>query len=188
MKTIKMNSQDLGLVGTIDTYQTYKGDSSDDYLIGVYNEEHGTDYGYDDFEWEYDLEQIVKDLAEVRAKRLEEDNSAVSCVKVVKTGSPQFYNYGTDWAIFEITYDDKKVEDYIEEHADDYKQWRVQANWAYNIDWREEGDKKKELEEMAKLSYFLNKTTYDYDEGWYYALAEDETGIYVENTKMGLKN
>ena len=186
MKTIVMNSQDLGRAGTIDTYQTFDGNGVEDIFVEDYNEEHGTGYTTDDFEWNYNWDNIVKCLAETRARALVNDSPAIQDVKVLKVGSPKYYNYSTDWARFEITYDDDKVNDYIEKNAEDYKEWRSR-NWATTIDWREEKDEKDKLEEMSRLDYFLNKTTYDYDEGWYWAVAEYEREIYMENLTMELR-
>ena len=114
MTTLRVNSQDLGEAGTIDTYTMYRGDDTDDMLINEYNEEHNTDYNYDDFEWDYNNKQIVKDFAELRAEMLESDD-AINSVKVLEPGSPKEYNYSTDWADFEIDYKERVVDDFCHE-------------------------------------------------------------------------
>ena len=185
MTTITVNSQDLGEVASIDTYQTYTSDGVEDMLINEYNEEHNTDYTYDDFNWEYDHETIVSELAEKRSAALESDSPAIQKCVPVASYSPKEYNYQTDSTDFEITYDENIVDEYIMEHDENYTEW-YHNNWAGTIEWRDEGDDKALLRKIAHLDYYLNKTTYDYDEGAYYAIAEDAQEIYVNNIKMEL--
>lgn len=185
MKTIIVNSQDLGYVATIDTYQTFNGDIVDEQMIEDYNEEHGTDYNYDDFEWDYDHKQIVKELAERRASFLENESDAIQKCVTLSTGSPREYNFSTDYGMFEITYDEDKVNDYIKEHKEEYEDWYRDSGWYSVTEWRDDDDKRKaENIEMAHLDYYLNKTI-DNDTA-YYALAEYENEIYWENTNMKL--
>lgn len=186
MKTLTINSQDLGEVATIDTYQTFAGDQADENLISYYNEEHNTDYNYDDFEWDYDHQSIVSDLAKKRSEFLESESPAIHKCVPVSTGSPREYNYSTDYAMFEITYDDDLVEKFIKENQEDYNKFYRDSGWYSHTEWRDDDDKQKE-ENMAisKLDYYLNKTI-DHDTA-YYALAEYEYEIYENNTTMKLK-
>lgn len=140
MRTITINSQDLGEVGTIDTYQTFTGDQADENLISYYNEEHNTDYDYDDFEWEYDHAQIVSDLAERRSEFLESESPAIHKCIPVATGSPREYNFSTDYAMFEITYDEDIVWGYIKEHKEDYKDADIDEVKGDYIDGYVEGE------------------------------------------------
>lgn len=186
MRTITINSQDLGEVGTIDTYQTFTGDQADENLISYYNEEHNTDYDYDDFEWEYDHAQIVSDLAERRSEFLESESPAIYKCIPVGTGSPREYNFSTDYAMFEITYDEDIVWGYIKEHKEDYDTFYRDSGWYSHTEWRDDDDPQKaENVEMSMLDYYLNKTI-DHDTA-YYALAEYEYEIYENNTTMTLK-
>lgn len=187
MRTLTINSQDLGDAATIDTYKMFNGETVDEVLIEYYNEEHNTDYDYDDFEWDYDHAQIVKDLAERRAEFLESECNAIQkCVTTV-TGSPREYNFSTDYAVLEITYDETKVENYIKEHKDEYDSWYKESGWWSATEWRDDDDKcKEENREIARLDYYLNETI-DHDTA-YYALAEYEYEIYENNTKMTLKD
>lgn len=187
MKTLIINSQDLGDVATIDTYQTFTGDQADESLIDYYNEKHNTDYNYDDFEWDYDHAQIVKDLAERRAEFLKSESPAIYKCVPVSTGSPREYNFSTDYAMFEITYDDDLVEKFIKENQEDYDKFYQDSGWYSHTEWRDDDDERKgENIEMSKLDYYLNKTI-DHDTA-YYALAEDEYEIYGSNTVMILKD
>lgn len=185
MKTIIVNSQDLGDVATIDTYQTFTGDQVDENLVDFYNEDKGTDYTPDDFEWDYDMAGVVKELAELRAKTLEQDSDAIQSVKVVRTYSPKEYNFQTDSADFEITYNEQTVDDYIKEHATEYDNWYHESGWYGVTEWRDDDDERKEENrETARLYYYLNKTL-DHDDA-YYALAEHEYDIYYEHITMKL--
>lgn len=187
MKTLTINSQDLGDVATIDTYQTFAGDEADENLISYYNERHSTDYNYDDFEWGYDHAQIVKDFAERRAEFLESESPVIHKCVPVSTGSPREYNFSTDYAMFEITYDDDLVEKFIKENQEDYDRFYRDSGWYSHTEWRDDDDKQKEENTaISKLDYYLNKTI-DHDTA-YYAVAEYEYEIYENNTKMTLKD
>lgn len=187
MKTITVNSQDLGDAGTIDTYGVFDGNHADDMLINDYNEEHGTEYNYDDFEWDYNHDQIVKDLAELRAGFLENESEAIQKVVTLRTGSPKFYNFSTDYAIYEVTYDENLVGKYVEENKEDYDKWYRDSGWYEHTEWMDDEDRRKEENiAISKLDYYLNKTI-DSDTA-YYALAEREDEVYENNTKMTLKD
>ena len=184
MKTIVVNSQDLGDVGTIDTYQTFPGDAVCDNLVDFYNEDKGTAYTVDDFEWDFDIDQIVKDFAKLRAKTLEEDADVIQSVKVLGTYSPKEYNYQTDSADFEITYDEQTVYDYIEEHAAEYTDWYRSSGWYRATEYIDDEEYREKNREIARLDYYLNKIL-DHDTE-YYAVAEQEFDIYYNNVTMKL--
>lgn len=187
MRTIIVNSQDLGDVATIDTYTMFNGGNVDEMLIGDYNEEHNTDYDYDDFEWDYDHAQIVKDFAKRRAEFLESESPAIHKCVPTTTGSPREYNFSTDYAVFEITYDDDLVEKFIKENQEGYNKFYRDSGWYSHTEWRDDDDEQKaENIEISKLDYYLNKTI-DHDTA-YYALAEDEYEVYMNNTTMTLKD
>lgn len=186
MRTIVVNSQDLGEVATIDTYGMFTGDQADENLVEDYNERNNTSYEWDDFEWDYDHDNIVREFAKIRAEFLEQSSDALKSVEVVSTGSPREYNFSTDYAMFEIDYDEGIVESFVKENQADYDRFYRESGWAAHTEWREDTDKRKaENIECAKLDYYLNKTI-DREEA-YYALAEEEYRIYEENTKMTLK-
>ena len=187
MRILTINNQDLGDVATIDTYQTFTCDQVDESLINYYNEEHGTNYDYDDFEWDYDHAQIVKELAERRAEFLEGESPAIHKCVPVSTGSPREYNYSTDYAMFEIDYDDDLVEKFVKENQEDYAKFYRNSGWYSHTEWRDDDDEQRaENIAISKLDYYLNKTI-DRDTA-YYALAEYAYEIYENNTKMILKN
>lgn len=186
MTTLKVNSQDLGEAGTVDTYAMYSGDDTDDMLINEYNEEHNTDYNYDDFEWDYDSKQIVKEFAELRAKILESDD-AINSVKVLETGSPKEYNYSTDWADFEIDYNERVVDDFCHEReSEKFSQYYGESGWQSTVAAKEDDDDKDRLYKIAMLSFYLNNKAFPTWEDKHYPMFERESEIYWENTKMTL--
>lgn len=181
---ITVNSQDLGDAGSIDTYNQFTGGDVDEDIIQFYNEQHGTDYNYDDFEWDYEHAEIVKDLANERAHLLETEVPGFNSVKVKSTGSPREYNFSTDYAMFEIDYDEKMVSDYINSHPE-YVDWYRDSGWYSVIEWREDTEAKQELVRMAQLNFYLNgfykEHWYDYD-----PLYDKELDIYFEHTRCKL--
>lgn len=188
MSTITVNSQDLGNAGTIDTYGIYKGEGVDEQIIDDYNEEHNTDYSYDDFDWNYDHKQIVKDLAEYRAKALENDVGIIHSVKVLETGSPREYNFSTDWAMFEIDYDEDEVEKYVKDTKEKYDGWYRDSGWYSSTEWRDDDDPRRaENIRIAKLDYYLNTKALPEFDDWYWSVAEHESEIYINNTEVTLK-
>ena len=186
MTTLRVNSQDLGEAGTIDTYTMYRGDDTDDMLINEYNEEHNTDYNYDDFEWDYDSKQIVKEFAKLRAETLESDD-AINSVKVLETGSPKEYNYSTDWADFEIDYNERVVDDFCHEReSEKFSEYYGESGWQSIIAAKEDDDDKDRLYKIAMLSFYLNNKAFPTWEDKHYPMFEHESEIYWENTKMTL--
>ena len=183
MATIIVNSQDLGDAGTIDTYGIYKGEGVDEQIIDDYNEEHHTDYNYDDFDWNYDHAQIVKALANLRAEALQNDVDTIRYVKVLGTGSPREYNFSTDWATFEIDYDEDAVEKYVKGTKEKYDDWYRDSGWYSATEWRDDDDPRRaENIRIAKLDYYLNTKALPTFDDWYWAVAEYESEIYFENT------
>ena len=181
-----INSQDLGYVATIDTYNMFDGGDFEDRLIEEYSEKDYKNYEYDDFEWDYDHDQIVKDFAKARAEFLEAASDVIDKCEVETTGSPREYNFSTDYAMFKITYDEQKVNDYVEQHEDDYSTWYRESGWYEHTEWRDDDDEQKdENRKIARLDYYLNHTI-DHDEALY-ALGDLEAGIYMDNTNFKLK-
>ena len=183
---ITVNSQDLGDAGSIDTYNQFTGDGVDESIIQYYNENHNTNYTYDDFEWDYEHAEIVKDLATERAYLLETELPGFKSIKVESTGSPREYKFSTDYAMFEIDYDEKMVSDYINSHPE-YVDWYRNSGWYSVIEWREDTEGKQELVRMAQLNFYLNDF---YEEHWYDydPLYDKESDIYWEHTRCKLND
>ena len=182
---ITVNSQDLGLAASIDTYNQFTGGDIDDQIIQDYNNEHGTDYNYDGFEWDYDHAGIVKDLATERAALLEAEVPAFKSVIVKSTGSPREYNFSTDYAMLEIDYDEAMVEQFVTDNTDLWNEFYHDSGWWSQISWRDDNEETRELIRMAKLNFYLDdfyrKHWYDYD-----PLYEIESDTYFEHTRCKL--
>lgn len=189
LKTIQINNQDLGLGATIDTYGTFDGELIDDELIDDYNETHGVSLCYDDFEWEYDHKQIVAEIAEARAKELVEDVDCIESIKVLRSGSPAYYNFTTDWFVGEYTIDLDKLEKTISEHKKEFEPW-YQEHWVITVENSRNDEEKAESLIMAKLDFIINNVVHDSNyvgEEAFNNLCEAVDEIYLNNTKMELK-
>lgn len=182
---LTVNSQDLGDAGSIDTYNQFTGGDIDEQIMQFYNEEHGTDYDYDDFEWNYEHAEIVKDLATERAHLLESEVPAFKSVKVKSTGSPREYNFSTDYAMFEIDYDEDMVEKFVGQDFNKWHEFYHDSGWWSTISWREDTEETRDLIRMAKLNYYLNAF---YREHWddFDPLYDRESDIYWEHTRCKL--
>lgn len=184
---LTVNSQDLGHAASVDTYGQFTGSDVDEQIIQSYNDEHGTDYNYDDFDWEYDHANIVKDLATERAALLETEVPAFKSVTVETTGSPREYNFSTDYAMFEIDYDEDMVEQFVTDNTDLWNEFYHDSGWWSQISWRDDNEETRDLVRMAKLNFYLDdfyrKHWEDYD-----PLYDIEYSVYFEHTRCKLDN
>lgn len=190
MRTLCINNQDLGDIVSIDTYQMFRGDSADEMLMSIYNNEHGTDYWYDNFEWEYDHKQIVKDLANA-SRKFHLDNTLGPVVKnigeIELTGSPKEYNFSTDYYECKWEIDEQALETFIERNQADFEQYYRDSGWAEHTEWREDDDPQKaENILIAKLAFYLQRL-YENADSYNEYMWEVETDIYLDNTKMFCK-
>lgn len=88
---------------TVDTYSTFTGESADEMMRDGLREDGREDY--DDVHINYDMPEIVKQLAnESLGYTLEMVREYLNCkditATIVETGSPKFYNYTTDWYVY----------------------------------------------------------------------------------------
>ena len=67
---IKINNQDTKY--TIDSYQTFTNDSYIEQELEYYNEINNTNLDYDDFDWDYDMQAINKDFADLSFEYLKD--------------------------------------------------------------------------------------------------------------------
>lgn len=114
MKTRELSTLDTPY--TLDTYATFPIDCEDQII----------DDGktYEDYEWEYDIENYLQALADnweklMRANIL--DNVLKNITVTGKATSPRFYNYTTDSAPITIEYDEKALHAYIDAHRAEYE-------------------------------------------------------------------
>lgn len=130
MNTIKISNLDTKY--TIDTYNIF---GIEDEM--AMNELEGD---YDDYNWDYDMRWYVKHLAELATNYINELlDEKIMTIKLVDTYSPAYYNYSTDNCSREITYDEKKLDEYINKYIDDYENY---DKWDY--------------EEINKVCFYLD--------------------------------
>lgn len=135
---IVANSQDLGRACSVDLYQTY----TPDYIEG--NEDTS-----------YDMDAVVRGMAEAVAELLPQYCPAITSVKVLETGSPKYYNYSTDWADYEIEYDEAEVRRWCELRQHAWSEWY--QGWKSNIVYLDEGEEKTYRMDLARLGCYINR-------------------------------
>lgn len=121
MTTTTINSQDT--MFTVDQYQTFNLDAETEYLIQDYNDNNNTNYSYDDFNIEYDMDGYLKELSDCSIDFINElfkDDSIVKSVRLLEYSSPKFYNYSTDSYSAEWKYNSKKLKLFIDNKWDDF--------------------------------------------------------------------
>ena len=183
---LTINSQDLGNIGTIDTYNCFTSSSAEDCLIDYYNQEHDTDYTYDNFEWDVDFSQVRDELASASKSWLVE-NVLGKIVKnigeITGTFSPSYYNFQTDSWEAEWDIDEIELAKYIDNHKEDYGVWYRDSSWAEHTDWRDDDDPKKTTNTIIAMLGFWLKTEFSSD---YYMdyMYERSFEIWDENLTM----
>jgi len=99
---------------TVDMYQTFTSDHTEEYMLEQYNEAckpdtHTDTYidtqlEYDHFDWNYNMQAVLKGLAEASIELIKEyaDKAIIQNITVIGTDSPKEYNYSTDGYSMEI--------------------------------------------------------------------------------------
>lgn len=109
----------------IDTYGMLTGESADEMMREFERDnakEEGREYD-ENRDIDYDMEAIRKSLADASINYLENElkhdwSHIIKDIKFIKTGSPKFYNYTTDWYVAEYTVDEAELDKYIEAHPE----------------------------------------------------------------------
>ncbi len=120
IKEIELNNQDTKY--TIDTYVYFTGDRFEESELDYMD---GGSLTYDDYEWIYDHKNIVNGLAKESIEYLKDlfclyDGSGQAIIKsidLISSGSPQYYNYTTDYYIMNVKYDDQLLDEYIKKNS-----------------------------------------------------------------------
>ena len=161
----------------IDTYEMLKGDSAAESEIKNYNEQNKTDLNYDDFNWTYDHEQIVKDFATESIGVLggEVNRNIIKSIKYVSSTSPRFYNYTTDSYVMDVDVNSKALLQYIKENKIEIIFSKYSCEYNENL---------QNNVYHAALCHLLDHalTTDDYN----MTMWEKENEVYYENTIMVL--
>lgn len=160
IKTIQLNI--MFSPYTIDTYNTFDFDSHDENEVYNYNDEHNTNYTYDDFDWTYDRKGLVKQLADnwlylTKANIL--DDVILDIVPDGEPYSPREYNFSTDNQNIIFTVDYDKLTAYIKDNQAHYDANKIKSSsgfWWFGDD------------DQTMLHYYLHfKSAADYTENDY---------------------
>ena len=98
--TLDISSNTLPGV-TVDTYQTFTGDSSDEMFLEGQTE-NGESGEWDDYDWTYDNDAIHRGLAEASIEAIVDQfckpggAEIIQSIELLSTWSPREYNFKTD--------------------------------------------------------------------------------------------
>lgn len=169
IKEIELNNQDTKY--TIDTYAYFIGESFDEsYLEDEKN--------YDDYNWIYDHKNIVKDLALESIEYLKEiliqdlkDEAIIKSIDLISSGSPQYYNYTTDYYIMNIKYNDQLLDEYIQNNSATFVAYKKD-----NII--------PDHDELYKITFYIDQF---YNDNYLDHMCNSEWEIYNCNTTITKK-
>jgi len=164
----------------IDTYNMFTGDHTDDCML---ENERETDPAvtYDSFEWKYNHNQIVSDLAHASIDTVKDAIQNTEYAHIIKdvtyiaSGSPSFYNYTTDWYTMSVSIDVHALNKYIKANEKD-----ITAIAEEYDDTILHGIISLENMRHASVCHILNNCI-SVDE-YNMAMWEKEMDIYMENT------
>jgi hypothetical protein len=137
MKKIKIELESTFTPYTLDTYQTFTMEDGDAYLLDIENSKKPNrkkELEYDDFEWDYDTESYLNDLAHNWKICLNEniiDDVILSINYEGKPTDPKEYNYTTNkvYSFFEVNVD--KLQKYIKDNQNDYNENKIQSRTGF---------------------------------------------------------
>lgn len=166
--------------------------------IDSYNQEYDTDYGYDD--WEYDYQQYAQDVCkkfvEVFEEKIKEVFPAIQSIKMEGIASPKEYNFMNDSINIEVECTDAITASIIKYLNDHPKEWEdylakrytscsgfISSYPNYPEGWAECTNNYTELNShyLGSILEFVCQVEDDLDEfdDFYYAVME--MNIYVSN-------
>lgn len=111
-------------IAHIDTYQVFTGESFEEYELEYLREIHeDSTLDYDSFEWSYDHDAIVKELAIQSIDIIENelrhsDIDVIESIELDESFSPRFYNYTTDGYKMNVTCNAPRLHEYMVKHYD----------------------------------------------------------------------
>ena len=186
--TININNLDTDMVH-IDTYQMLTGDNFTDYELETLQEQY-PECTYDDFEWTYDHENIVKDLAMASIDILSNaiDNDIIKSIEYVSSTSPRFYNYTSDSYIMAVTVDEKELNEYIQLNFIELR--KILASWTtatknsewYVTEYTPIDDINASDLQHASITHILDNCMTE--DNYNMAMWEIEMEAYMENTTI----
>lgn len=97
------------------------------------------------------MESIHKKLADIwKDFLLDNFQDVITDIKVLSIHRPKYYNYTTDSANFSITYNARKVNAFIKQHAKEYAKYTEPLE--YNLHYSE----CPESDNLEKLYFYMN--------------------------------
>jgi hypothetical protein len=128
---VVIDNRDLAY--TIDTYAMFQN-NNDEYIVENLQDEY-PDITWDDIDWEYHHPEYVNNLAHASINILHNalvlhGDGIVQAIDFVKSGSPQFYNYTTDWYTAEWTIDVEKLRAWIARNELEYENFVSESQWS----------------------------------------------------------
>lgn len=180
---------------TIDTYQTFSGDSWEESEAEYLQEEYGlTSEELWDANVTYDHKGILHDLAEACAVAVLNHtwDNIIESIKVTGTHSPAYYNFETDSFEAQWTLDWTLLKKWMKKWRKRTGQTRtdwVRENWGscdgfhsfiYPGRW-ENPEMHDPMRVWASLAIYLQESLKD-EEGWWMEIAEAEWEIYSDHT------
>lgn len=98
-------------------------------VIYSYNQENGTNYEYDDFEWDYSEyeNQIAINCCKAIEKLLKENN-IIKSIKFQKVVSPKYYNFSNDSINIEVELNLGELVCFIANNKDSFSQY-IESNY-----------------------------------------------------------
>lgn len=145
---------------TLDMYATFTSDSAEENILENLREENPA-ITYDDLDWTYDHETVHRELADLWCEFVLENIPAITQATTTSIYSPKYYNYTTDSADIDITYDSSIIDTYIQEHAPQYLAYC--RDRSYHIESPLENDEEKICYYLEGLNLSDDWTDYAYE-------------------------
>ena len=148
MKTKRITLDNRNVELSIDTYQTYTGDGTFEYMEQMaaehYTEDTGKEFDYDthEIERECNMAAVVESLAKasldifVNELKTEALKKILSNEKFIVATSPKEYNYTTDSYTFEADIDLTELDEYIAEHKEEYEKYLLESGGGNEVRYR----------------------------------------------------
>lgn len=117
---VKIDNRDT--IAHIDTYSVFTGESFEEYELEYLREIYeDSTLDYDSFEWTYNHEAIVKELAIQSIGIIENelrhsDIDVIESIELEESFSPRFYNYTTDGYRMTVTHNALRLHEYMAKH------------------------------------------------------------------------
>lgn len=165
----------------IDTYSMLTGESADE-MMREYEQDNAREEKREPLEdIDYDMPAIRKGLALESISYLEdkiadaEVDNIIKKIELIKTDSPRFYNYTTDWYVAEYEIDEKAMDSYIEANTDAVQSILSTYTNRYDVNLV---DNKYHAGVCHLINHTIDKEDYNMH------MWEIETEVYYENMEF----